>query len=166
MKRREEAHEHQGGVHGTAMVDRMLKIISTLYRASLQPSQCLSRFADPLHRRRSMLYKLLTVFLALLLVAENVYILVHRHPANRFKVVAEYGSVVAFDTATGQLCKTLRTGPPVASQRPTAPSNASSGLPSGDPITDEIRTLTAKEQVEQDATLDFVRKVPACPDIR
>ena len=56
-----------------------------------------------------MLLKSLFAVLALLLAAESLFILMHRHPANRFKPVEGYDGVVAFDTATGQLCKTLRT---------------------------------------------------------
>ena len=56
-----------------------------------------------------MVFKLLTALLAVVVAAETFFILTHSHPANRFKSVGGYDGVVAFDTATGQLCKTLRT---------------------------------------------------------
>jgi len=56
-----------------------------------------------------MRLKLLTAALAISLAGESLLIFVYRHPANRFKPVDGYQGAVAFDTATGQLCKTLRT---------------------------------------------------------
>jgi len=86
-----------------------------------------------------MVYKLLVFFLGLLLVAESIYILTHRHPANRFKGVADFSSVVALDSATGQLCKTLRTGSAVTIQRPKGSYNPSPGPPSRDSIIEELQ---------------------------
>lgn len=130
-----------------------------------------------------------------MLVTESVYILMHRHPTNRFKSVEEFGyGVVAFDTATGQLCKTLRTksaaeidqsGAEVAKQAdeelkkevgcPPYPPPP----PSGDPFIDEMNTaartencgpngeITIKRQKSAaDSTLEFVVKLPACADLR
>ncbi len=64
-----------------------------------------------------MLFKTLTCILALLVVAEGGYIFLHRHPINRFKSVDEDG-YVAFDSATGQLCRTFRPGPPHKEAQP------------------------------------------------
>jgi len=112
-----------------------------------------------------MIYKLLAFFLGFLVVAESIYILTHRHSANRFKAVADFSAVVALDSATGQLCKTLRTGSPATGQRPTGSPNPPPGQPSDDPVIDEIRTMGAKGQAEQGTLLDFVRELPACADI-
>lgn len=54
-----------------------------------------------------MLFKLLTVLLVLLLAAESLFMLMNL--ANRLKPVDGRKCVVAFDTETGQLYKTLRT---------------------------------------------------------
>jgi hypothetical protein len=113
-----------------------------------------------------MLFKFLTVILALMLVAESAEILMHRHSPNRFKPVEEFGyGLVAFDTATGQVCKTLRTGPSVGGRSATPSSNPSPKEPSGDPFFDEI-DKAAQGRADDDATQDFVRKLPACADIR
>jgi hypothetical protein len=132
-----------------------------------------------------MLLKLLTVGLALLLAAESLYILSHRHPINRFKPVDGYDGLVAFDTATGQLCKTLRTksaaeieqleGEAANEVAPCPPLPA----PSGDKVRDALdRGSISKrcggtgedEDVAQksdaDSTLEFAAKLPACADIR
>lgn len=128
-----------------------------------------------------MLSKLLIVVLAVLLAAESVYVLTHRHAANRFKPVEGYDGVVAFDTAMGQLCKTMRTKSAAqieqseaeAAKKPCPPLPA----PSGDPILDEIdRASRSKrcggngEDVAQksdaNSTAKFVAMLPACADIR
>src|SRR5690349_14514275 len=87
------------------------------------------------------------VCLLILLPVESTYILLHWSPAGRFKPVEGYEGIVAFDSATGQLCKTLRTKsaaeiesadskPPTAAE-PCPPLPASSG----DPVIDEIGRL-------------------------
>jgi hypothetical protein len=53
------------------------------------------------------LFKTLTCTLALAVVVEGGYIFLQRHPANRFKPMDDDG-YVAFDTASGQLCRTFR----------------------------------------------------------
>src|SRR6266550_464889 len=130
-----------------------------------------------------MLLKLLTTSLALLLAAESLFILMYRRPTNGFKAVDGYDGVVAFDTATGQLCKTLRTksaaeieqaeAEAVNKPAPCPPLPA----PSGDPILDEIKRSGISKSCggnsEDDAqksdagsSLEFVAKLPACADIR
>ena len=96
-----------------------------------------------------MLLKSLIAVLALLLAAESLFIAVHHRPANRFKPVEGYDGVVAFDTATGQLCKTLRTEPAVTSQRPTGSWIPSLVQPSGDPVIDEMQAGGDKRQAEE-----------------
>jgi len=67
-----------------------------------------------------MLFEFLTaaLALALVMVVESAYLLMHKHPTNRFKPVEEFGhGLVAFDSATGQVCATVQTGPLVANQR-------------------------------------------------
>jgi hypothetical protein len=113
-----------------------------------------------------MLWKLLTVALTLALVSESVYILIRRHPTNRFRPIEEFGSgVVALDTGTGQLCKTLRTEPLLASQHPGSSSHPIPEQSSSDPVINEINR-TSKEEADESATLEFVSKLPACADIR
>jgi hypothetical protein len=130
-----------------------------------------------------MLLKLMTGFLALLLAAESLFILMHRHPANRFKSVEGYSGVVAFDTATGQLCKTLRTKSAAEIEQSEADAAKKPvpcpplPAPSGDPILDEIKRFAISkrcggngEDVAQESgansTLEFVAKLPTCADIR
>jgi hypothetical protein len=113
-----------------------------------------------------MQFKPLTAVLALALIVESIYLLAHRHPTNRFKSVEQFGhGLVAFDTATGQVCTTVRTGPLIANQRPAGASNPSPRQPSGDAIADEIQAAS-KEQMEQDATLELLQQLPVCADIR
>ena len=130
-----------------------------------------------------MWVKLLTVVFVVLLAAESLYILMHRHPTNRFKSVEGYSGVVAFDTATGQLCKTLRTksvaeikqseanAAKVSAPCPSLPA------PSGDPVLDEINRVgiskrcggngeDVAQESDADSTVEFVAKLPACADIR
>jgi hypothetical protein len=131
-----------------------------------------------------MLFKVLTVILLILLTAETGYVLMHRHPSDRFKVVRDYGyGIVAFDSATGRLCKTLRTkstaeiehSDAVAAKKavPCPPLPA----PSGDPVIDEINRAgiskkcggTGEDVVQKsddDSTLEFVASLPACADIQ
>jgi hypothetical protein len=130
-----------------------------------------------------MLFKVLTAVLALLLATESLFLLMHRHPTNRFKSVEGYNGVVAFDTATGQLCKTLRTKSIVEIEQseaelarkpvPCPPFPA----PSGDSVLDEISRVgiskrcggngeDVTQKTDADSTLEFVVKLPACADIR
>jgi hypothetical protein len=130
-----------------------------------------------------MVLKLLTIFLALLLTVESFYILKLRHPTNRFKPVGSYDSLVAFDTATGQLCKTLRTKTAAEIEKldaeaarkltPCPPMPATSG----DPVLDEISRLgiskrcggngeDVAQKPDADPTLEFVANLPACADVR
>jgi hypothetical protein len=130
-----------------------------------------------------MSLKLLTIFFAFLLAVESFYILKLRHPANRFKPVDSYDGLVAFDTATGQLCKTLRTKSAAeiakldteASKKPAPcpPLPASTG----DPYLDEINRIGISkgcggngediaQKSEGESALEFVANLPACVDIR
>jgi hypothetical protein len=131
-----------------------------------------------------MLFKALTSVLALLLVTESLYILTHRHPTNnRFRPVEGYDGIVAFDAATGQLCKTLRTksAPEIEQSRAEAAKKPVPcpplPPPSGDSVIDGIRRYgvskecggsgeVATRESDADATLEFVAKLPACADIR
>jgi hypothetical protein len=131
-----------------------------------------------------MLFKLLTAVLTLLLAAETLYILKHRLPTNnRFRPVESYDGIVAFDTATGQLCKTLLTKSAAEIKQSTAEAAKKSvpcpplSPPSGDSVVDKIeRYAISKEcggsgevvvrESDTDSTLEFVAKLPACADIR
>jgi hypothetical protein len=129
-----------------------------------------------------MSLKLLTIFLALLLTVESFYILKLRHPTNRFKPVDSYDGLVAFDTATGQLCKSLRTKTAEEIEKLDAEAAKKPApcppLParSGDQVLDEInRAGISKrcggngegvDQKSDDTAIEFIAQLPACADIR
>jgi|HubBroStandDraft_3_1064219.scaffolds.fasta_scaffold670127_1 hypothetical protein len=129
-----------------------------------------------------MWLKLLTVFLAIMLTVESFYILKLRHPTNRFKPVEGYDGLVAFDTGTGQLCKTLRTKTAAEIEKLDAEAAKkpvpcpSLPAPSGDPGLDEINRASISkkcggngEDVDQksdDTAIEFIAQLPACADIR
>jgi hypothetical protein len=108
----------------------------------------------------------------------------HRHPSDRFKVVRDYDyGIVAFDSATGRLRKTLRTKSTAEIEKsdaevakkpaPCPPLPA----PSGDPVIDEIRRAGISKRCgdngedvphksDDNSTLEFVVNLPACTDIQ
>jgi hypothetical protein len=131
-----------------------------------------------------MLFKVLTAVLTLLLAAETLYIVKHRLPTNnRFRPVDSYDGIVAFDTATGQLCKTLRTRTAAEIEHSAAEAAKKSEPcpplppPSGDSVIDKIERYgiskecggsgeIAARESDADTTIEFVAKLPACGDIR
>ncbi len=131
-----------------------------------------------------MRFKLLTAVLALLLAAESLYILKHRNPTNnRFRPVESYDGIVAFDTATGQLCKTLRTKSAAEIERSAVEAAKQPApcpplpTPSGDSVLDDIHRWgrskscggngeVEAEESNSESTIEFVAKLPACADIR
>jgi hypothetical protein len=131
-----------------------------------------------------MLFKLLTAVLALLLAAESLYILKHRNPTNnRFRPVESYDGIVAFDTATGQLCKTLRTKSTAEIEQSAAEAAKKPApcptLPtrSGNSVLDNIARYgiskacggsgeVVAQESDTDSTIEFVAKLPSCADIR
>ena len=131
-----------------------------------------------------MLFKVLTVILLILLTAETGYVVTHRHPIGRFKVVRDYGyGIVAFDSATGRLCKTLRTKSPAEIEHSDAAAAKKTALcpplhaPSGDPFLDEINRVgiskrcggtgeDVAQKSDDDSTLEFVANLPACADFQ
>ena len=111
-----------------------------------------------------MAFRVMAGILMVLVTVESIYIFVHRHPINRFKTISEEG-FVAFDTATGQLCRTFQVR--ISSSYEPRPSSDASPKPqSGDPILDEIQKLGSSAKIEDDAKVAFVRALPACRDIR
>jgi hypothetical protein len=131
-----------------------------------------------------MLFKALTVILLVLLASETGYVVVHRQPSGRFKVVTDYSNgIVAFDSATGQLCKTLRTKTAAEIEKLDAEAAKKPApcpplpVPSGDPVLDEINRAgiskrcggngdNATQKSDDDSTLEFVANLPACADIQ
>jgi len=111
-----------------------------------------------------VVFKVLVGILMVFVTAESIYILINRHPINRFKTVGEEG-FVAFDTATGQLCRTFP-AKAAPNYQPTPSGDAAPKRPSGDPVLDEIQKLGLNVKAENDATVAFVRGLPACGDIR
>ena len=129
-----------------------------------------------------MPWKIASAVLALLLLGESGYILLARHRAiNRFKPVDEDG-YLAFDSATGQLCRTFRPGPHSQKNHPAqikpSPSSFDSKKSGSavDPILNAIRgglseaEFDKKVQEEKDANAEaqgaFIRSLPTCVDIR
>jgi len=129
-----------------------------------------------------MALKVAVGIIVVLLAVETSYILIHRRPLGRFRTVSE-DAFVAFDTATGQLCKTLRTRSVAEIEQQEADAakklEPCPPLPpsSGDPVIDEIRRKSmskrcggsgedATQKSEADSTLEFAAKLPACTDIR
>jgi len=131
-----------------------------------------------------MLFKVLTVILMILLAAETGYVLTYRHPSDRFNVVRDYDyGIVAFDSATGRLCKTLRTKSAAEIDKADKEAAKKSApcpplpAPSGDPFLDEINRVgiskrcggngeDVAQKSDDDSTLEFVASLPACADIR
>ena len=64
-----------------------------------------------------MVLKIMVVVLAILALAE-FYLIAFRHPNNRFKQIDEDG-YIALDTATGQLCVTVKRFPPKDAPNPS-----------------------------------------------
>jgi hypothetical protein len=58
------------------------------------------------------LWKSLALILVVLLLVETGYIFTHRNQANRFQPVKDYEGLMAIDTATGRMCRTMPTLPP------------------------------------------------------
>jgi hypothetical protein len=107
-----------------------------------------------------MVFKSLTLLLALLLMAESAYILLlHRRVSNRFKIqdIEGYELFVAFDTATGQLCKTarLRTAEEMKRDADKQPS-----------FLDRLALKDAAKDAASDMTLQAIANLPTCVDIR
>ena len=127
-----------------------------------------------------MILKILTSILALAVVVEGGYILLHRNAVNRFKPLDEDG-YLAFESATGQLCRTFRLGsrPKKIQPAPIKPAPSSFDLkkpnPEVDPILNAIRgglteaEFEKKVQEEKDANAEaqaeFIHGLPACVDI-
>lgn len=125
--------------------------------------------------------KMLIGLLTALVLLESGYIFLGRHPINRFQPVDEVG-YVAFDSATGRLCRTFRAGlpptkPQLALTKPTPSSfDTRESSPKTDPILSAIRgglseaEFDKQAQQEKDANTqvqaEFIRGLPACVDIR
>jgi hypothetical protein len=112
-----------------------------------------------------MLFKALTCILALVVVAEGGYIFLHRRTINRFKSVDDYG-YAAFDSATGQLCRTFQARSAPRKIQSATSSARPAKLHSADPILDAMRNEADKSMPGKDAEVEFVRGLPACADIR
>jgi hypothetical protein len=111
--------------------------------------------------------KILIGLLATLLLAESAYVLLNRHPINRFRPVDQDG-YVAFDTATGQLCRSYRSKAPerAAQAAPASSLSRQSQSRPGDPILAMIEGGNPDAQPQEKAEVEFVRGLPACTDIR
>ena len=131
-----------------------------------------------------MLFRVLSVVLLFALAAESAFILSRRQPANRFKPIDAYDGLVAFDTATGQLCKTLRTKSAAQiEQEERAAKAAKETEPcppprahSTDPILDAIESAGTSKRCGGDgediaensgsgSNMEFVAGLPTCASI-
>jgi hypothetical protein len=112
-----------------------------------------------------MLFKTLTCILVLVVVAEGGYIFLHRRPINRFKPVEDDG-YAAFDTATGQLCKTFRARPSPKGVQYSPSASQTPETRSGDLILDMIQNGPSNAQGGEKARIEFIRGLPTCADIR
>jgi hypothetical protein len=109
--------------------------------------------------------KALVGVLLVLLLLETGYIIATRHPIARFKPIDEDG-YLAFDSATGQLCRTFRPVPK-SSATTAAPTSLPSPQPnSGDPILNMIQNGKMDMQSADAGKTDFLRNLPACADVR
>ncbi len=111
-----------------------------------------------------MRLKALAGILALIGVAEGAFILLRRHPINRFKAV-DVDGYVAFDTATGQICRTFRTNASLRKQKSAPISDNSTESRSGDPILDAMRNGSKSPQAQESEDGEFVSRLPSCADI-
>jgi len=125
--------------------------------------------------------QIVTGILAALVLLESGYIVLRRHPTNRFKPMDEDG-YLAFDSATGQLCRTFRPGPPPKKIPPNPIEPAPSSLdsqksnPKVDPVLNAIRgglteaefdkKVQSEKAANAEAQAEFIRHLPACADIR
>jgi len=73
---------------------------------------------------------------------------------------------VAFDTASGLLCKTFRSNFASKEIAPSPSSDRSPETKSGDPILDFIRNGEPTAQSERDTKVEFILKLPTCSDRR
>lgn len=104
--------------------------------------------------------------LIVLLLAETAYIISDRHTINRFKPVDQDG-YVAFDTATGQLCRSYRSRTPekIVESAPTSSLPSQSQPHPVDPILAMIEGGNPA-QAKEKAEVEFIRGLPACADLR
>lgn len=98
--------------------------------------------------------KILISILAVLLLAESAYFLLNRHPINRFKQVDDDG-YAAFDTATGQLCRTLLEKSYTKVLQYSPPVSKAPKTNSGDPILDMIQNGTSDAGASEKARVEF-----------
>ena len=113
-----------------------------------------------------MILKIVTSVLALAVFTESGYILLHWRALNRFKAVDDYGCV-AFDTGTGQLCKTFQTNADQLNSK-LLPSTEHSARRSSvnDPILEAIRNGSTDPGGVNNAQVEIIRSLPLCRDIR
>jgi hypothetical protein len=117
------------------------------------------------HRAQPTMSKLLISVLTAALVVESGYLLLTRHPSNRFKTVDQDG-FIAFDSGTGQLCKTFGAKLSLTTpRRVSAPSNDDTST-SKDPIMDAIRNAAPQTDGGEDPRVTLARVLPSCADIR
>jgi hypothetical protein len=123
-----------------------------------------------------MLWKLLVGVLAAAVLAESAFIIFGRHPINRFRAVDEDG-YLAFDTATGQLCRTIRIkstskgvqSSPTVDRAPEphlAKPNEDKNLKGWDRIAEAIQSSPSNTEAEEKYRVELIRGLPACADIR
>ncbi|SRR6266404_8723905 len=111
-----------------------------------------------------MRLKALSGILAIMVVTEGFFILWNRHSINRFKAVDADG-YVAFDSATGQICRTFQTSARLSKQEVSPSLNSPAESRSRDPILDAMQDGSKDAQARESADAEFVRRLPSCADI-
>jgi hypothetical protein len=107
-----------------------------------------------------MILRVVAGILGLVAIVEGWYIFSLRNQVNRFHLMDDSG-YVAFDRVSGQLCKTFQ----LNLAKSSVSANAARSN-SGDPILDAIGNAPSSSAAAADAQLDFVRRLPACVDVR
>jgi hypothetical protein len=123
-----------------------------------------------------MLWKTLVGVLATVALAEGALIVFGRHSINRFRAV-DVDGYMAFDSATGQLCRTIRMkstskGVQYSPSADHAPESHL-GNPTEDKtskrydrILDAIRNSPSNTEAAENYRVELIRDLPACADIR
>lgn len=124
-----------------------------------------------------MVWKTLVGVLATVVLVEGAFIVLGRHSINRFRAVDE-DSYMAFDTATGQLCRTIRrmkSTPKGVEYSPSTDHAPESRLGNStedktskgfDRIIDAIQNSPSNAEADEKYRVELIRDLPACADIR
>jgi hypothetical protein len=126
-------------------------------------------------------FKLATIALTVLLGTETFVMVMSRRTANRFRPVENYDGLVAFDTASGRLCKTIvtKSAAEIAQQAKEQQAKADASREQAEREREKAaRTHSAIDDIaaaideqigasSRDASVEeFIATLPACKTIR